>query len=215
MKTSTVLDKPSYHRLSEEKEEDEEENSPNLAGKTDRDSSSWHLGWPAINLKDDPLDSDEQEANEGRLARDLRNSRTAVRIWRLVSMALAAALTVSCVLLLSRHDDGPCKADYPQPAEGTDNVLKWMKEAEVADGHFWCGSTIAEAKHRGCTFDKLHNRWMSPAAAALNLGTKADMVVHAWEHAKHCATVILNETRRSPAWDDVASFGHTQSGVCW
>ncbi|TQN66297.1 hypothetical protein CSHISOI_08918 [Colletotrichum shisoi] len=295
---------PSYHRLSEEREEDEEENSPSLGGKTDGDNSPWHLRWPAINLRDDPLDSDEQEASEGRLARDLMRSRTAVRVWRLVSMALAAALTVSCLLLVSRHDDSHCRADYPQPGEGTDNVLKWMKEAEVADGHFWCGSTIAEAKHRGCTFDKLHNRWMSPvcepdfepakkavfealggggggggggsvgsvggngdngavpefrfyrddegkpgarisdedldelevltpawttvghhmthcmylllqAAAALNLGTKADMVVHAWEHAKHCATVILNETRRSPAWDDVASFGHSQSGVCW
>ncbi|OHW99010.1 hypothetical protein CSPAE12_02211 [Colletotrichum incanum] len=140
-----------------------------------------------------------------------------------------------------------------------------------------------EAKQRGCTFERLHNRWMSPAckadfehaknavfdalggtpdfrfyrdndgkpgdeifdgdldeleiltpmwatvghhmthcmylllqaAASLNLGTKADMVVHAWEHAKHCATVILNETQRSPGWNDVASFGHTQSGVCW
>ncbi|KXH68564.1 hypothetical protein CSAL01_02221 [Colletotrichum salicis] len=160
-----------------------------------------------------------------------------------------------------------------------------MKEAEVAQGHFWCGNSTTEAKRRGCAFNKLHNRWMPPActqdfeharqavfealgggeepefvfyrdedgkpgteitddelngfeilmpawttvghhmthcmylllqaAAALNLGTKADMVVHAWEHAKHCAMVVLNETKKAPAWNDVKSFGHTQSGVCW
>jgi hypothetical protein len=53
------------------------------------------------------------------------------------------------------------------------------------------------------------------AAAALNLGTKADMVVHAWEYARHCAIVIMNITKTAPGWSDVASFGHTQSGVCW
>ncbi|KAJ0323888.1 hypothetical protein COL5a_008001 [Colletotrichum fioriniae] len=161
-----------------------------------------------------------------------------------------------------------------------------MKEAQVAQGHFWCGNSTLEAKRRGCAFNKLHNRWMPPActqdfeharqavfealgggeeeptfrfyrdddgkpgteisddeldefeiltpawttvghhmthcvylllqaAAALNLGTKADMVVHAWEHAKHCAMVVLNETKKAPAWNDVKSFGHTQSGVCW
>lgn len=53
------------------------------------------------------------------------------------------------------------------------------------------------------------------AAAALNLGTKADIVVYAWEHAGHCASVIMNVTKTAPGWNDVASFGHTQSGVCW
>lgn len=162
--------------------------------------------------------------------------------------------------------------------------MKWMKEAEVAEGHDWCGPTTAETKNRGRTFSKMHNRWISPncaaeaepareavfealdgdvpdfvfyrdengkpgakiseeglnelelltpawttvshhathcmylllqAAAALNLGTKAERVVHAWEHAGHCASFIMNLTKTAPGWDDISSFGHTQSAVCW
>ncbi|GKT94372.1 hypothetical protein CT0861_06521 [Colletotrichum tofieldiae] len=273
METCTILDKPPYRRLFEEK------GLAKMASKTDGDSS-WSLDWLATNPQYAPMKPNKQETAESRLARDLRKSSITIRKWRLVSMVLITALIASWLLILLRPTS---RADYPQPEEGTDNVLKWMKEAEVAEGHFWCGTSIMEAKQRGCTFDKLHNRWMSPActpdfeyakkavfdalggtpdfrfyrdddgkpgdeifgddldeleiltpawttvghhmthcmylllqaAASLNLGTKADMVVHAWEHAKHCATVILNETQRSPGWNDVASFGHTQSGVCW
>lgn len=224
-------------------------------------------------------DAETQFDNEVSLAAQLRKKGSTIRRWRCISGILAAALIITWISILPRST-----ARYPQPDEGTDNVLKWMKQAEVAPGHHWCGPTTAEAKNRGCTFNKLHNRWMSPncaadfepardaifkalggdlpkfifyrdvdgepgaeitddelndldvltpawttvghhmthcmylllqAAAALNLGTKADMVVHAWEHAGHCATVIINVTKTAPGWNDVASFGHTQSGVCW
>ncbi|OLN82000.1 hypothetical protein CCHL11_09277 [Colletotrichum chlorophyti] len=205
---------------------------------------------------------EQRESAEGVLIQRLTKTQNTIRIWQIISALLAISMA---------------------PEEGTDNVLRWMKEAEVAEGHFWCGNSTAEAKRRGCTFHKLHNRWMSPvctrdfeyaktavfealggepefhffkdrdgepgdeisddelnelelltpawttvghhmshcmylllqAAAAMNLGTKADMVVHTWEHAKHCATVILQETKSVPEWNDVTSFGHTQSGVCW
>lgn len=225
------------------------------------------------------LEENTQLNNEVSLAADLRKKDGTICIWRCISGVLAIALTITWLLFPSKPP-----IIYPQPEEGTDNVLKWMKEAEVAPGHHWCGPTTNEAKTRGCTFNKLHNRWMSPncaedfepardaifqalggdvpefifyrdvdgkpgaeisddelndldiltpawttvghhmthcmylllqAAAALNLGTKADMVVHAWEHAGHCATVIMNITKTAAGWSDVASFGHTQSGVCW
>ncbi|TDZ53788.1 hypothetical protein CTRI78_v006760 [Colletotrichum trifolii] len=227
----------------------------------------------------DPVDDpDGQRDNNTMLRRQLEKRQASLRIWRSVAILLGAALVVT--LLLTPRPP----RRYPQPEEGTDNVLRWMKEAESFPGHYWCGPTTDDAKARGCTFNKLHNRWMSPAcaadfepartavldalegdipefkfyrdvngkpgaeisdtelenlpiltpqwttvghhmthcmylllqaAAAMNLGTKADMVVHAWEHAKHCATVILNNTKRVPEWNDVASFGHSQSGVCW
>ncbi|KAG6364131.1 hypothetical protein INS49_005729 [Diaporthe citri] len=36
------------------------------------------------------------------------------------------------------------------------------------------------------------------AAAALNLGTKAERAVHVWQHAGHCASVIMNLTKTAP-----------------
>lgn len=224
-------------------------------------------------------DADEQTEDASALALELRRKETTIRRWQCFSGFLMVVLLITWFLFPSKPPPR-----YPQPDEGTDNVLKWMKQAEVADGHYWCGPTTAEAKKRGCTFNKLHNRWMSPhcaadfepakeavfkaldgdvpefvfyrdedgkpgakiseeelngldiltpawttvghhmthcmylllqAAASLNLGTKADMVVHAWEHAGHCASVIMNITKTAPGWTDIASFGHTQSGVCW
>lgn len=225
-----------------------------------------------------PVQDTRQTNNVTTLALELGKKDTTLRRWQCVSGVLTVLLVVLSVFLTKPP------SRFPQPKEGTDNVLKWMKQAEVVQGHFWCGPTTAEAKERGCTFNKLHNRWMSPhctadfepareavfkaldgdvpefvfyrdengepgnkiseeeldeleiltpawttvghhtthcmylllqAAASLNLGTKADMVVHAWEHAGHCASVIMNITKTAPGWDDVASFGHIQSGVCW
>lgn len=225
-----------------------------------------------------PVQDTRQTNNVTTLALELGKKDTTLRRWQCFSGVLTVLLVVLSVFLTKPP------SRFPQPKEGTDNVLKWMKQAEVVQGHFWCGPTTAEAKERGCTFNKLHNRWMSPhctadfepareavfkaldgdvpefvfyrdangepgnkiseeeldeleiltsawttvghhmthcmylllqAAASLNLGTKADMVVHAWEHAGHCASVIMNITKTAPGWDDVASFGHIQSGVCW
>ncbi|KAF6819405.1 hypothetical protein CPLU01_13046 [Colletotrichum plurivorum] len=223
-------------------------------------------------------DGDEQ-GTAALLRKQLQKKTRSVWAWRCISAALTAVLVITW---LATPPHPPPR--YPQPEEGHDNMLKWMAKAEVAEGHFWCGSSAAEARALGCSFNRLHNKWMpsqcaadfehartavlealgdpapsfqfyldedgkpgaaipdgdldglellTPAwttrghhmthcmymllqgAAALNLGARADMVVHTWEHAKHCATVILNETKRVPDWDEVASFGHTQAGACW
>ncbi|KAL0934479.1 uncharacterized protein CTRU02_211278 [Colletotrichum truncatum] len=261
-------------------------NSPGFSNEADgllkkKQVNLWDFTYLLKTWRYSPIeDSYEQDNSEKALALDLKRKNVAIWRWRLISAVLAASLVITWLVLpLAKQ-----KSRYPQPDEGTENVLKWMKQAEVAEGHYWCGPSTAEAKKRGCTFDKLHNRWMSPhcetdfepsksavlkaldgdlpefvfyrdddgkpgtrmtddelnyldiltpawttvghhmvhcmymllqAAAALNLGTKADMVVHAFEHAGHCASVILNVTKTAPGWHDVSSFGHTQSGVCW
>lgn len=223
-------------------------------------------------------DADGQVDNGTALALELRKKDITIRRWQ----CLSGVLTVLLIALFFLVPKPP--SQLPQPAEGTDNVLKWMKEAEVAKEQDWCGATTAEAKKRGCTFSKIINRWISPrcaadfepareavfnaldgyvpefvfyrdengkpgaeiseeelnelelltptwttlshhathcmylllqAAASLNLGTKAERVVHLWEHAGHCASVIMNLTKTAPGWDDVVSFGNTQSTVCW
>lgn len=223
-------------------------------------------------------DADGQIDNGTAMALELRRKDTTIRRWQ----CLSAILAVFLITLVVSFPKPPSR--YPQPGEGTDNLMKWMKEAEVAKGHDWCGPTTAEAKNRGCAFSKVHNRWTSPrceadfepareavlkaldgdvpdfvfyrddngkpgaeipeeelnelelltpawttvshhathcmylllqAAASLNLGTKAERVVHAWEHTGHCASIIMNLTKTAPGWDDIASFGHTQSAVCW
>lgn len=223
-------------------------------------------------------DVDGQTDSGTALAPELRKKDTTIRRWQYFSGILTILLTALVVF----KPKPPSR--FPQPGEGTDNLLRWMKDAEVAEGHEWCGPTTAEAKNKGCTFSKIHNRWISPncaadleparaavfkaldgdipefvfyrdengkpgakiseeeldeldlltpawttvshhathcmflllqAAASLNLGTKAERVVHVWEHAGHCASVIMNLTKTAPVWDDVASFGHTQSAVCW
>lgn len=226
-----------------------------------------------------PVEDGDDQGMEATLRKQLRDKTRAVWIWRCVSATLAVVLVL---VWLTKPPLPPAR--YPQPEDGHDNMLKWMAKAEVAEGHFWCGSSAAEARARGCIFNRLHNKWMpsqcatdfehartavlealgdsapsfqfyldqdgkpgaaipdseldglellTPAwttrghhmthcmymllqgAAALNLGARADMVVHTWDHAKHCASVILNETKRVPDWDEVASFGHTQAGACW
>lgn len=223
-------------------------------------------------------DADGQADYGKKLELELRKKDTTIRRWQ----CLSAVLTVILISLPALFPKPPSR--FTQPGEGTDNLLKWMKEAEVVEGHDWCGATTAEAKSRGCTFSKIHNRWVSPhceaefgpareavfkaldgdetefvfyrdengkpgakiseeelneldlltpawttlshhathcmylllqAAASLNLRTKAERVVHVWEHAGHCASVILNLTKTAPGWDEVVSFGHTQSAVCW
>lgn len=223
-------------------------------------------------------DADGQTDNGAALALELKKKDTTIRRWQCLSGVLTVLLITSFVLFPKPP------SQLPQPAEGTDNVLKWMKEAEVAKEYDWCGPTTAEARKRGCTFSKIINRWISPqcaadfepareavfqaldgdvpefvfyrdengkpgaeipdeelnelelltptwttlshhathcmylllqAAASLNLGTKAERVVHLWEHAGHCASVIMNLTKTAPGWDDIVSFGNTQSTVCW
>ncbi|KAK1448671.1 hypothetical protein CMEL01_07986 [Colletotrichum melonis] len=252
--------------------------------KSIQNTTKKHRWWSSENLQCIPLEDSDEKGDAGDAwAQELRRSKASLWRWRSATALLLLALILSW---LPFSTSKLSRQDYPQPEEGEDNVLKWMKEAEVAEGHFWCGNSTIEAKRRGCAFNKLHNRWMPPActqdfeharqavlealsggeeeptfqfyrdddgkpgteisdeeldefeiltpawttvghhmthcmylllqaAAALNLGTKADMVVHAWEHAKHCAMVVLNETKKAPAWNDVKSFGHTQSGVCW
>lgn len=242
-------------------------------------SRSWFPNSLSSNSSYTPLhDANGQTDKETALAVELRRKDTTIRRWQCLSAILAVFLITFFALSLK----SPSR--FPQPGEGTDNLMKWMKEAEVAEGHDWCGPTTAEAKTRGCTFSKIHNRWTSPrceadfepareavlkaldgdvpefafyrddngkpgaeipeeelnelelltpawttvshhathcmylllqAAASLNLGTRAERVVHAWEHAGHCASIILNLTKAAPGWDDIASFGHTQSAVCW
>lgn len=223
-------------------------------------------------------DADGKTDNRTKLELELRKKDTTIRRWQCFS----AVLTVILISLSALFPNAPPR--FAQPGEGTDSLLKWMKETEVVKGHDWCGATTAEAKNRGCIFSKIHNRWVSPhceaefgpareaifkaldgdeeqfifyrdengkpgakiseeelnepdlltpawttlshhathcmylllqAAASLNLGTKAERVVHVWEHARHCAGVIMNLTKTAPGWDDVVSFGHSQSAVCW
>lgn len=99
-------------------------------------------------------DTDTQLDNEVRLAAELTKKNNAIRRWRCITGILTAVLAMSWVLLFPSNP----LVRYPQPEDGTDNVLKWMKQAEVAPGHYWCGPTTVEAKSRGCTFNKLHNR---------------------------------------------------------
>lgn len=244
-----------------------------------RASRSWFISPLFRNSTYAPVqDADGKTENETTLELELRKKDTTIRTWQYFSGVLTVLLITLFVLSLKP------RSRYPQPGEGTENLLKWMKDAETIEGHDWCGATITEAKNKGCTFSKLHNRWISPhcaaefepareallkavdgdetdfifygddngkpgaklsdeelneldiltpawttmshhathcmylllqAAASLNLGTKAERVVHVWEHAEHCASVIMNLTRTAPGWDDVVSFGHTQSAVCW
>ncbi|OHF03120.1 hypothetical protein CORC01_01504 [Colletotrichum orchidophilum] len=268
-------------------EKENRRRSPEHEGqqKSAQDTNDKHRWWSSEQLQYIPLDDSGVKGDaEDIWAQELRRSKSSLWRWRCATALLSVALIASCLPVFTPRS---IREGYPQPEEGEENNLKWIKEAEVAQGHFWCGNSTLEAKRRGCAFNKLHNRWMHPAcrhdfeyarravfealglgedekptfhfyrdddgkpgaeisddeldrseilmpawttvghhmthcmylllqaAAALNLGTKADMVVHAWEHAKHCATVVLNETKKAPAWNEVASFGHTQSGVCW
>lgn len=254
-----------------------------LDGRLNADGQRGLRSWFPVSLFKNssyaPVEDTYGQTDNGKmLGLELRKKDNTIRRWQCFS----AVLTVLLVILFVVLPKPPSR--YPQPEEGTENLLKWMEEAEVVEGHDWCGPTTIEAKKRGCTFSKIHNRWISPscaadfeparkavfkavdgdetefvfyrdeggkpgakiseeelndldlltpawttlshhathcmflllqAASALNLGTKAERVVHVWEHAEHCASVIMNLTKTAPGWDDVVSLGHTQSAVCW
>lgn len=105
-------------------------------------------------------DPDGQMDNGTALALELRKKDTTIRRWQCLSGVLTVLLITSVCYLPK------AAISVSQPGEGTDNILKWMKEAEIAEDNDWCGPTTAEAKERGCTFSKIINRWISPQCAA-------------------------------------------------
>lgn len=98
-------------------------------------------------------DAETQIDDEVSLAAELRKKDSAIRRWRWASAILTATLVITWLVSPSKP-----LPRYPQPEEGTENVLEWIKQAELAPGHHWCGPITAEAKNRGYTFNKLHNK---------------------------------------------------------
>ncbi|KAH8777505.1 hypothetical protein F5883DRAFT_696021 [Diaporthe sp. PMI_573] len=185
-------------------------------------------------------DAETQLDNEVSLAAELRKKDSAIRRWRWVSTILTASLVITWLVFPPKS---PIR--YPQPGEGIENVLEWIKQAEISphcaadfgpaeDAIFKAldgdvpefifyrdddGKPGAEINEDELDdLDILTPVWTTvghhithcmylllQAAAALNLGTKADMVVYAWEHARHCAAVIMNITKTAPGWSDVAN----------